>query len=239
MDHFRASSAAKHMQCRASANLDLAIEGWQPPVEDPTADTAANRGTELHAMFAEMMGLTVKDIKNFIVALDYVAEVRSRRRFKVLVEASVEASWLEPMASPSVTADLVLYVADELHVFDLKTGGIQVDVEYNKQLMFYACTYAPLAPKAKGVHLHIVQPWADNCESWFADTATLASFMAEAGRTQQEILQGDTTFTPGDACTFCPANPHGRGSRGHPSCPAMMSILYPEILDEAEILKGI
>lgn len=237
MEKFRASTAARHMQCHASAHLDIAIEGWQPPVEDPDADTAANRGTELHARFADVMSHTPKDVKNFSEALAYVVEVQKRRRFKKLVEAPVKAAWLA--SAPYVTADLVLYVMDEMHVFDLKTGGIRVDVEYNKQLMFYAATYEWLAPKAKGIHLHIVQPWADNCESWYLDSETLVEFMTEAQETEQAIRNGSTIFTPGDACTFCPANPHGRGSRGTPSCPAMLSILYPEILDENEILKGI
>lgn len=36
------------------------------------------------------------------------------------------------------------------------------------------------------------------------------------------------TFSPGDHCKFCPANPHGRGAKGKPYCPAMMGLLYPQ-----------
>ena len=58
------------------------------------------------------------------------------------------AEWLP--SKPGTTADLVLYVADEIHVIDLKTGKIPVLVYDNQQLLFYAATYGHLAPKAKG-----------------------------------------------------------------------------------------
>ena len=46
-EKFSASRVARHMQCHASANLDLAIPNWTPPVEDPNQDNAANRGTRV------------------------------------------------------------------------------------------------------------------------------------------------------------------------------------------------
>jgi Protein of unknown function (DUF2800) len=73
-----------------------------------------------------------------------------------------------------------------------------------------------------------VQPWADNIETWFADTARLQQFMADAQVAEAHILGGSTTFSPGDHCKFCPANPHGRGAKGKPYCPAMMGLLYPQ-----------
>ena len=237
-ERFSASVASKHINCHASANLDLAIPHWAPPVEDPTADNAANRGTEMHRMFAEVMGLPTADTRRMAEAIAYVADIRARRRFKVLIEQVVQATWLK--SSPNTCADLVLFVADELHVFDLKTGKIPVSAFENEQLMYYAVTYGALAPKAKGAHLHIVQPWADNIESWFADSNRLAQFMADAKAAEAHILAGSTTFSPGDHCKFCPANPQGRGAKGKPYCPAMMGLLYPqptpnytEMLEEA------
>jgi hypothetical protein len=147
------------------------------------------------------------------------------------------ASWLT--TAPNTQADLVLYTQDELHVFDLKTGMIPVSAVENYQLLYYALCYGPLAPKAAGVHLHIVQPWADNMEVWFADVARLEAFKAEALATELDITAGVTTFSPGDHCQFCAANPHGRGARGRPFCPALMSVLYPQPpVDYDEILKG-
>jgi hypothetical protein len=64
----------------------------------------------------------------------------------------------------------------------------------------------------------------------------LAQFMADALKAEALVLAGDTTFGPSDSCTFCPANPHGRGSKGRPFCPAQMQMLYPDKTNEAEIL---
>lgn len=237
MEKFSASQATKFMHCRGAANLELAIPNWVPPVEDRDADNAANRGTTMHTYFANIMSLSAKDAAMMAKAIEYVAAVRAKRRFKVLIEATMTASWLK--TAPNTQADLVLFGADEIHVFDLKTGTIPVSAVENDQLMYYGVTYGGLAPKAKGVHLHIVQPWAGVMEMWYADTARLQSFMDEALAVEMDITAGVTTLSPGNHCMFCPANPHGRGAKGAPSCPAMMQLLYPRVaVDEDEILKG-
>lgn len=234
-ERLSASNAKKHMACHASAHLELAIPHWTPPVEDRAKDNASNRGTNMHEILAKMMELPRGDVKHMIAALDYVAKVRDQRQFKVLIEQSVKAAWLT--SKPDTSVDLVLYVQDEIHVFDWKTGKIKVEVFENDQLLYYAVAFAPLAPKAKGVHLHIVQPWADNMESWFADTNRLSKFMTDSIAAEAAILSGDTTFQPGDHCQFCPANPHSRSAKGRPLCPVMMGMLYPPIINEDEILS--
>lgn len=232
---FSASVAAMHMACHASANLDLAIPGWQKPVEDRSADNAANRGTAKHAMLEPIFELGAKDIGYMAKVLQYVADLRSTRRFKVLVEHEFTATWLP--SQPSTKPDLVLYTADEIHVLDQKWGKIEVPVFDNHQLLFYAACAAKLAPKAKGVTAHIMQPYCDKYESWFIDTNRLAQFMAEAVAADTAIQQGSTVFGPSDNCTFCPANPHSRSAeKGSPLCPAMLQILYPSRVDEDAIL---
>lgn len=235
-EKFSASRVARHMQCHASANLDLAIPNWTPPVQDPNKDNAANRGTHFHEVFAEIMSFGAKDLQKFSEATTYIAELRKRRRFNVLIEQQMYADWLP--TKPGTTADLVLYVSDEIHIVDLKTGKIPVSAVGNAQLLFYAATYGHLAPKAKGVYLHIVQPWADVMEYWFADVSVIAQFMNDATTTETAIQAGSTQFSPGDGCQFCPANPHGRGLKGQPLCPAMLELLYPRLIDEDEILGG-
>lgn len=234
-ERFSASNAGKHMTCHASANLDLAVPNWEPPVEDRTADNASNRGTEYHKFFANISVLPAKDIAAFASALEYLASIRSTRRFKVLAEVKAQAKWLD--VPTETTADLVFYTQDEMHIFDLKTGKIEVEVVENEQLLFGALTYAPLAPRAKGVNLHIVQPWANGNHSWFASADRLKEFMTDARAAQAAILSGSVEFHPSDHCTFCPANPHSRGAKGRPFCPEMMRMLYPPIVDEAEILN--
>jgi hypothetical protein len=234
-DRLSASSASKHIACHASAQLDLAIPNWVPPVVDETANNAANRGTAMHEVFAQLMTLPASDVQNFSDALAYTAEVRRRRRFTVLIEEEQTADWLQ--SAPSTTADLVLFTQDEMHILDLKTGKIPVSPVDNSQLLYYAATYGHLAPKAKGVHLHIVQPWAGIMDEWFASAADIQRFMQDAIAAEAAILGGSTVFSPGDHCTFCAANPHGRGAKGYPKCPAMMRLHYPTSTDEAAILS--
>ena len=236
-EKFSASRVARHMQCHASAQLELAIEGWTPPVVDPTVDNAANRGTHFHELFAKVMELKAKDLEKFSEAITYIAKLRKRRRFNVLIEQPMVAEWLP--SQPGTTADLVLYLSDEMHIIDLKTGKIPVSAVGNQQLLFYGATYGHLAPKATSIHLHIVQPWADVTDEWIVDVPTLAQFMNDAVSADIDIQAGSVKFEPGDHCQFCPGNPHSRGLKGSPLCPVMLELLYPSIpLDEDEILNG-
>jgi hypothetical protein len=230
-----ASVIDRLIACHAAGNLDAAIPGWTAPVEDRTKDNAANRGTNMHLVYAELNKLPPPDAEKLVEAMDYTTKLRRTRRFKALVEVSAKATWLQ--TEPDTTADLVLYTQDECHVLDLKTGKIPVEARNNGQLLFGAATYGHLSPKAKGVKLHIVNPWAGGITSWFASTVRIGQFMSEAQHAERMILKGDTTFSPGDHCTFCPANPHKRGDgKGSPLCPALMQLYYPKVLDEDEIL---
>lgn len=238
IERFSASQVARHMQCHASADLGSAIPNWQPPVEDPTKVNAANRGTNMHEI-AERIGeeLTPKEMAGFGRAIEYVGELRQRRRFTFLREASIKATWLE--SEPDTTADVVLYTKDELHIVDYKFGKIPVEAVGNPQLLYYAACFAGLAPNAKGAELHIVQPFADNITSWYVTAAEIQRFMDEAIVHERAIQAGDRSFGPSDECKFCPANPHTRGDKGRPLCPAMMNLLYPSAgVDEEEMLNG-
>lgn len=222
------------MACPGSADLTRSIPGWVPPVVDETKG-ARGRGTLIHEIMANILGLSPSEMQHLGEAVDYVAALRKRRRFKQLVEETVTAEWLP--SKPKTTVDLVLYVQDELHIVDWKTGAIEVKVEDNPQLLFYAATHHHLAPMAKEFHLHIVQPWSKHGSSeWVVSAKELAAFMNDAIDTDRKILAGDTTLSPSDNCTFCPAYPHSRGEKGTPLCPAAMQVLYPTPYDEDEIL---
>lgn len=234
IEKLSASAASKHLNCHASANLEAAIPNWVPPVKDDAADNAANRGTIMHAIMAELCSLSPFDALKFSEALSYISSVRKLRRFKALIEQPVEIDWL--VSKPKTTADLVLYTKDELHVLDLKTGKIPVSAVENTQLLYYARAYSYLSPKAKDVTVHIVQPWADNIEAWKIPVARLIKFELDCVQAEAAIAAGDTTFSPGDHCMFCAANPHGRGLKGRPFCPAMMSVLYPQPLPDYDAM---
>jgi hypothetical protein len=222
------------MACPASANLDKAILGWQEPVDSPRF-VAKGQGTDVHSIFEKAWALSAADLRHFAKVVQYVADLRSTRRFSTLIEESVTATWLK--TGPQTTADLVLHTQDELHIIDTKWGRIEVDVHDNAQLLYYAVCHAPLAPRAKGVTLHILQPRADNMEKVFVPTPEIKKFMDEAIAAEQRILAGDVTFGPSDHCKFCPAYPHSRTEKGTPLCPATLQILYPKVVDEAEILS--
>lgn len=243
IERFSASVAGRHMACHASANLELAIPGWQPPPPRPPG--AAGAGTSIHGIVEQLFAIktttatretkfNAKDMLAFARILTYIGELWSTRRFSVLVEQSFTAAWLPQPTS--TTPDLVLYTQDEVHLLDMKWGKIPVEVVGNPQLLFYDVCVAALAPKAKGVTNHILQPRADNMESWFADTNVIRDFRDEAIATQRSILAGSTTFGVSDDCKFCPAFPHSRGEKGQPLCPEAMRLLYPKHVDEDAIL---
>lgn len=233
---FSASVAARHMHCHASANLPAAIPGWVEPVRDPDKPSAANHGTMVHEILAKAMELPLSELRALMRAIEYVESIKSQRRFKSLIEAPLMADWLDDPVP--TTVDLGLYTQDEIHVIDWKWGKIRVSVYDNIQLLYYAASLIHLAPKAKGVNLHIVQPRIDNMETVFVPTLELKKFMLEARAAQNAINKGSLKFGPSDHCTFCPANPHGRGDKGRPLCPVMLNILYPPLIDESEILNG-
>jgi len=223
------------MACPASANLDLAIPGWTPPVVDPQKG-AKGRGSMLHGVLEPLMKLSNADFKQVAKIVAYMDELRRRRRFNVWTEHSVQATWLK--SEPWTTADVVLHVQDELHIVDFKFGRIPVQVQGNKQLLFYAASYADLSPRAHEVHLHVLQPGCDTFVEWTVSTLEVGQFMVEAMKAEDLILAGDTSFNVTDSCVWCPAYPHSRGDKGKPLCPAAMQLLYPLHIDEQEILSG-
>ena len=235
MERFSASRAARLIQCVGSADLENAIPGFTRPEPDET-DNAQTKGQRLHEILQSLNEFSTKDLRAMSEALAYVAELRTHRRFSRLAEDKTVADWL--VTEPETTVDLVLYTKDELHIVDWKTGTIPVSPVRNEQLMFYALNYVHLAPNATGATLHIVQPWSSTgCESWWASADELGNFKQLCQDTEKRILAADHTLTPSDHCTFCPANPHSRGDKGRPFCPAQMQLLYPQAFDADAILN--
>lgn len=226
MERMSASNAAKHIACPASANLELAIPGYQPPPNG--GDTKASlKGTDIHEILERAAGYSAKEMLGISEAMRYVAQLRTTRRFKMLTEHEGEGWWLTQSPKPKTRADVVLYVADELHVIDYKFGRIKVEADDNDQGKYYSLAFLPLAPKCTGVTFHIVQPFADNIDSTFFTLDELEQFRLDTLAAEAKILAGDTTFNPSDACRFCPANPHSRGAKGSAFCPAMLDLYYP------------
>ena len=233
---FSASYAAQLMACPGSADLEKSIPGWVAPEVDETKG-AKGQGTRMHEYFELAGQLPPSQLRKVAEVLNYMADLRSTRRFQMLTEHTFEAGWL--VSKPKTTVDVVLHVSDELHIVDYKWGKIPVDPEWNEQLLYYAvcAVFDGLAPKAKGVWLHILQPNAVNgLRKWYVTATELNQFKLNAQAAEAKVLAGDTTLVPNDHCTFCPANPHSRGDKGSPLCPPMMQKLYPFDVDEDAIL---
>lgn len=238
-ERLSASNAAKHMACHGSADLEGAILGFEFPPEDDIR-RASDEGSDRHDQMEQMLKLRTSDLGSMLRVLTYIHELRTTRRFNQLLEEEVTAWWLKKPVTTRV--DVALYVQDELHIIDLKWGKIPVYATRNSQLKYYALAFTPLAPKAKGVWGHILQPRAGkggNFDKVWYPAAELEEFRLESVATEAAILSGDKTLSPGDHCTFCPANPHSRSPKGTAMCPAMMQVLYPPIIDEAELLAGL
>lgn len=233
---FSASSAAQLMACPGSANLEKSIPGYIEPEKNEHAG-AKGVGSLIHDLLDIAGRLKPKEMLGLAEAMLYVAQLRKKRRFTILTEHAMVANWLP--SKPGTTLDVILYTQDEMHILDYKTGVIEVQAEHNEQQMFYAVCAMYLAPKVKGVWIHIVQPWAPTGSSvWYATRQELEVFAQEAIATDKKILAGDTTLCPSDHCTFCPANPHSRSlPKGNKMCPAMMQLLYPSPYNEVEILE--
>ena len=58
MLRFSASSAGRLMACPGAANLEAAIPGWTPPVEDPTKFKAKPLGTRVHEILVPFAHMT-------------------------------------------------------------------------------------------------------------------------------------------------------------------------------------
>jgi len=238
---FSASSVDQQMACHASADLEDAIPGFEFPEVDETKG-AKGRGTRFHTVCEDVVNETSPaEMAAFARGLAYVAEVRGRRRFTKHVEKELTAEWLA--TKPKTKVDLGLSTLDELHVLDWKWGKIWVPTAGNGQLMFYAASIAEVAPKAKGVHLHIVQPfakeWDESNAEVYVTADELKQFMDDAIAHEAAIQGGDRSFGVSDHCKFCPAYPHSRGEKGRPLCPAAMQLLYPTPpIDIDEVLNG-
>ena len=205
------------MSCHASTDLETVLPGFTLPISDTPAST---RGTNIHAILAAAIAFgTRQDLDDIIQMLSYVNDLWATRRFNILVEHKMTMAW---MKDPSwTTADVIMYLVDELHIIDHKTGGIAVQPDAPQLLSYGAAARALcLAPKAKGVWLHVNQAKGKNHVKYWVSNEELDAFVAEQQRHEEELLAGDLAFGPShDACKFCPANPMSRGARGTVLCP--------------------
>lgn len=110
------------------------------------------------------------------------------------------------------TGDFALYRANEkyLDVMDYKHGeGIDVDVENNPQLMYYAFGFLLLHPDVETVRLRIIQPriaWAEAVKIWIVKADYIRDWVADKLVPAMQLTEMDgAELDAGSWCRFCPA----------------------------------
>jgi hypothetical protein len=188
---------------------------------------------DINDWLAELKPYPPKTLRFLAEAAGYMADLKERvaLRANVYGERSVVASWLP--STPPTTPDVALVGDSILEIVDYKTGAIKVEPTDNDQLMFYAACWLKEAPNATEFTVHVVQP--DNLTSWTAPISYLKAWMQKAIAADKRIQAKDLTLNPSDHCTFCPANPWGRGDKSEAKCPAQHRLLYPPVYDEDEL----
>jgi len=174
-----------------------------------------------------------KMLRFLAAAADYMAVLKDRvdPTAAIYGEQSVVATWLP--STPPTTPDVAIVGDSVLEIVDYKTGAIKVEPADNDQLMFYAACWLKEAPNATEFTVHVVQP--GNLDSWTAPVSYLRKWMERAIAADKRIQAKDLTLNPSDHCTFCPANPWGRGDKSEAKCPAQHKLLYPPVYDEDEL----
>lgn len=123
---------------------------------------------------------------------------------ELLVEHRFKLTHLHPKFWGTCDA-VVMQPFGELHVFDFKYGaGVEVDVEENEQLMFYALGALELGDFAQ-VILHVYQPRAGGHSQWVTTPERLLEFGKWLRGKALETENPNAPIVPGEHCRFCPA----------------------------------
>jgi hypothetical protein len=209
-----ASKISRAIQCLGSVMAEIAM-----PLEPPSE--AAIRGTKIHELGEYLLrGAPVPedaDQEMLKVAQSYVKAIEdfSANIKKRYIELSVTESLQEIHPQLGGTADFVGTGGNELLVVDLKTGRIEVDPEWNPQLMTYALGAAMTlrAPRDILVRLAIYQPDAGGWKQWVTTMDDLLDWRDKLAEIADAALKPNAPRTAGDEqCRYC---------RARSVCPAL------------------
>lgn len=203
-------SASKIQRALLCAGSVMA-EAEMPP--EPSSE-AALRGTVVHEL-AETL-LSGRDIpenadpellgkaRNYVKAVeDFTASAKKR-----YVELNVTPALKTIHPSLGGTADLVAGGGGMLTVCDLKTGRVDVDPEWNPQLMTYALGAALLlnAPPSVGIRLAIYQEESGGWKEWQCQYADLLDWRETLEGLAERALQPNAPRSASaEACKYCRA----------------------------------
>lgn len=211
---FSPSAAHRWSRCHGAP----ALEATQPESTSPYAE----EGTKAHELAASM--LLEQSFSGFVVSADlfqcvvtYVERVREYATgHELFVEQKVDFSATLGIEGGFGTADAIIVADRELQLHDMKTGrGVQVDAEWNEQLMLYALGALEtfdLAGDFDTVRLVIHQPRLHHLSEWSVPTSELREWAKAMRLIAQKVLEAaaaggdDAYLTPGEKqCRFCRA----------------------------------
>lgn len=213
-----ASSVTRWSACPGSVAL---LNKFTLPETDEPEWT--KEGTTAHEVFNlclendqdpwEFLGQTIKGIEVTSEMTDAVQIAVDHVRS--LITPIAKTFFEYPISSPVHelfygTLDVGIVYDSIIHIVDLKYGqGIMVDVEHNKQLMYYAYGLVQHYPEVRRVILHIVQPRAFNPDglvrSWEISAEDLCNWVYDELVPAMQRAGRDETLDAGEHCRFCPA----------------------------------
>lgn len=108
-----ASSAARFVQCPGSANLEEAIPGYSPPIEDPDKWKAKGLGTQIHAVLEFVCkNLSPKGLIEFRNLLQEFGQLPKKRRTELEQDFSELMLWTDGItmrnSTPSPLRNILL-----------------------------------------------------------------------------------------------------------------------------------
>jgi len=212
----------------------LLAEEALPP--EPSGEAAA-RGTAIHEL-AEVL-LTERALPDdtpqdlLEVAMRYVAEAlkETETAKKRYVELDVTPALKTIHPSLGGTADLVAVGGGVLTVCDLKTGRVDVDPQWNPQLLTYALGAAIhlKAPPTVQVRLCIYQPESGGWKEWSCYYADLMDWKESLIGIANMAMKPDAPRNPSaEACKYC---------RAKVVCPKVRAVVSMIAAEEFKVNK--
>lgn len=212
-----ASSAERWLACPGSVALIKALD--LPPSDEPDY---RREGTAAHEAIAHCLkeGLDAWEVvgqKFYNTEVDveiadaiqvYLDTVRPLmvEHATVLIEhkiSSPDSVYFYGTVDCATIADSLLTVSDYKHGV-----GVQVDVEWNAQLMYYAYGILMEHLDVRRVVLRIVQPrmiGREPVQRWECAAEDIIEWAQKKLIPAMELTAIDDTLVPGDHCRFCPA----------------------------------
>jgi len=234
-----ASGAHRWMECPGSVKLNMEFEDVASPyaLEGTAAHELAEwklreatgqlTGEARPEAWDEEMETHTDTYVNYVLGEHNRCQAKDGRIIHLIVEGEIVLDAIDPRLYG--TADAMFYCASEMrtYVFDLKYGkGLYVDVEDNKQLLYYGLGgYYENFPR--DVKVHVIQPRLDNVGEVVYSAAQMVEFEEKLVEAVRKVDEEPDKFNPGEKqCKFC---------KGKGQCPALTRKYVAMLTDKTEM----